>query len=169
MLEKFEKDNDIHREKVLEKIKNGKWNLEKFELEEFNQYPGGMVLIDSKGRRIIIYDDFIMDEIKIIYEDLKREEDELTDEILDTLWDNYSNLSKILGEIARLRRDEEGNIVFYRYKIKENDDVVKVHISEEFEENNQLYDIYEYLKKEIKDMRNRMKNEQGKTCLYYEM
>lgn len=169
MLEKFEKDNDIHRKKVLEKIKNGKWKLEKFELKEFNQYPGGMALVDSQKRRIIIYDDFIMGVTKVVYEKLKQEEEDVFLYIIDTLWESYSNKAQYLGEIARLRRDEEGNIIFYRYKINENDDVVKVHISEQYNEYSQLYDIYDYLKEEIEKMKNKIKNGQGKTCLYYEM
>lgn len=168
MLKKFE-NNNIHRKKVLEFIKNGKWNLEKFGIEEFNEYPGGMALIDSKGRRIIIYDDFIMEKTRVIYEKLKQKEEDIFLNILDKVWENYSNNAQLLGEIARLRRDEKGNIIFYRYKINEQAEAVKSHISEQFEENNQLYDIYEYLKKEIKKMKKNIKNNSSNTNLYYEM
>lgn len=169
MLEKFKKDNDIHRKRVLETIENGIWSLEKFNLEEFNEYPGGMALVDSKRRRILIYDDFIMGDIKVIYEDLKKEETDITIDILDTLWNSYSNIANQLCEIARLRRDEEGHIIFYRYKINENEKIEKVHESEEYEENNQLYDIHEYLITEIKCMKKKIKEGQYRKSVYYEM
>ena len=154
MLEKFKIEGNCNRQNVLKYVQNSKFNLEKFEIIDFQDYPGGIALVDKKKRKIIIYDDFIVGKIQVIYEARKKNEEELIFEIREYLWDNYMTLAQYLNQVAIFERRGKKDITFFRFKVEENMKAEKIHTSPTFNEYDELYDIYDYLEKEIELMHN---------------
>lgn len=147
MLEKFEIKDNPDREKVIEYIRKSKFKLKYFEVKDYSKYPGGIQLVDSEKRSIIIYYDELFEKIRVVYKELKKVEDDVKFEISFHLWDKYSILAQDLKQAARLER-KKGMIQYYRYDIENPKN--KVHVSQIFHEASQVYDIYYYLERQIR-------------------
>ncbi len=150
MLDEFIIKDDKNRKKVLDCMQHSKYNIEKFKIEEYNDYPGGMALIDKKNRKIIFYYDYLLKRMMIIYEKLHMIEKDVKDFISD-MWTDYSIHAEENNLVARFKR-KDGNITFYRYKFVKEDKTEIVHESKTFDEENEKYDIYFYLERECKEM-----------------
>ena len=157
MLDKFVNEGNKSRIRVLEYLKKSTFDLKRFNIQDFVDYPGGIALMDKKNRKIVIYDDYLIGKIQVIYKKIKKSEDEIKAEIQSNLWLKYSTNAENINQIARLERDDNGNITFYRYEINEKRELKRVHTSLKFNECNELYDIYDYLKSEINLMHNHAK------------
>lgn len=149
MLEEFEIKNNLSREKVIDYIRKSKFKLEYFIVKDYLEYPGGIELLNKDNRSIIIYYDTIFEEIKVIYKELKLYESDIYTQVKYTLWAEYSTLSEETHQVARIKR-KNGMIQFYRYDVDNPKNIT--HTSKEFHEASQLYDIYYYLKRQIRRM-----------------
>ena len=151
MLDEFKIKGDANRKKVLDRMRLSKYDLSKFKIEEFNDYPGGMALVDKKKRRIVFYYDYLFKKMMIVYEKLHLKEEDVKTFVSDYLWNDYSIHAEENEQVARFKR-ENGNITFYRYRFINEDRTEIVHESETFDETNELYDIYLYLEKESRQI-----------------
>lgn len=151
MLENLKIDGNNNRIKVLEYLEKRNMNLSKYKIEDFSDYPGGIQLIDEKNRKIVIYYDFLFGKINVVYRKYRKKEKDLKDN-LERLWDDYSEHAAHIKETARFIRDVDGNVTYYRYRINENGEKERTHTSRMFNEQNELYDIYEYMNLEMENM-----------------
>lgn len=151
MLDEFKIKGDTNRKKVLDRMRLSKYDLSKFKIEEFNDYPGGMALVDKNKRRIVFYYDYLFKKMMIVYEKLHLKEEDVKTFVSDYLWNDYSIHAEENEQVARFRR-ENGNITFYRYRFINESKTEVVHESRTFDETNELYDIYLYLEKESRQM-----------------
>lgn len=151
MLETLKIEGNKNREKVLEYLKKRKINLSKYKVKEFCEYPGGLQLIDEKNRKIVIYYDFLIGKINVVYRKYRKEEKNLI-ENLENLWYEYSEQASFIKETARFTRKKNGNITYYRYKINQDGEKERTHTSRTFNEKNELYDIFEYMEQEMENM-----------------
>ena len=157
MLDEFVIKGNTNRKRVLDYMRLSKYDLKKFKIEEFNDYPGGMALVDKKKRKIVFYYDYLFKKMKVVYEKLHLTEEDVKKFVSDYLWDDYSIHAEENEEVARLIR-KNGYITFYRYKFVNEDKTERTHESRAFDETNELYDIYLYLDKESRKMYNNVKN-----------
>ena len=100
---------------------------------------------------MVIYYDFLLGKIIVVYRKYRKEEKELI-ENLENLWDEYSEQASFIKETARFIREKNGNISYYRYRINQNGKKERTHTSRTFNEKNELYDIVEYMEKEMENM-----------------
>lgn len=157
MLEKYKIKGNTNRKKVLDHMRLSKYDLSKFKIEEFKDYPGGMALVDNKKRKIVFYYDYLLKKMMVIYEKLHLKEEDVKKFISDYLWNDYNIYAEENEQIARLKR-EDGAITFYRYIFVNPNRTKMVHESRTFDETNEMYDIYYYLEKESKEMCKEAKN-----------
>ncbi len=148
MLEQFEIKGNLNRRKVVQYLKNSKIDLSKFTIQENKDYPGGLELVDSKKRKIVIYDDYLTKEIRVIYKDLNRSKQKLEADIALFSWDSYLEIANKLHQTVRIEQLDEKHIRFIRTIKYEDGAAEKVHTSQIFDPNSDLYDIYEYFDKE---------------------
>lgn len=151
MLENLKIDGNKNREKVLKYLEKRNIDLSKYRVKNFSDYPGGIQLIDEKNRKMVIYYDFLLGKIIVVYRKYRKEEKELI-ENLENLWDEYSEQASFIKETARFIREKNGNISYYRYRINQNGKKERTHTSRTFNEKNELYDIVEYMEKEMENM-----------------
>ena len=111
MLDKFVNEGNKSRIRVLEYLKKSTFDLKRFNIQDFVDYPGGIALMDKKNRKIVIYDDYLIGKIQVIYKKIKKSEDEIKAEIQSNLWLKYSTNAENINQIARLERDDKYNIL----------------------------------------------------------
>lgn len=163
MLEELQKENDISRQEVIEFLKISKFNLERFVIREFKDFPGAVELIDEKGRSIVIFYNYLIDQIEVIYKDVKKDALDMYLSVIMFLVNEYKEESIKLREIMEIERINENQLRFIK-KCKEN--VLKnkiIEISPIFDINNDLYDMYEYLLNRIKEMDNKVEEREELT------
>lgn len=154
-VEEKNKKDDLDK-KINEYLKNIGFDLKKYKTENFEFNLKGLSLVDQKGRKIIVYNNTLTDNIEVVYEKLKMTEQEVVDEIKEGLWEDYLMLAEILKETVVVEKPNKEEIQFVRHKINENGNTNEVHRSPIFKEN-ELYDIYEYLMNQVLEMDKRKK------------
>lgn len=154
-VEEKNKKDDLDK-KINEYLKNIGFDLKKYKTENFEFNLKGLSLVDQKGRKIIVYNNTLTENIEVVYEKLKMTEQEVFDEIKEGLWEDYLMLAEILKETVVVQKPNKEKIQFVRHKINENGNTNEVHKSPIFKEN-ELYDIYEYLMNQVLEMDKRRK------------
>ena len=148
MLEQLEIKKSLNRMKVVQYLKNSKFDLSRFTIQENQDYPGGIELVDSKKRKIVVYNDYLTRNIQVIFKDLHRSKERLESDIALFSWDSYLKIANKLHQIVKIEHLDEKNIRFLRTVKYEDGTAEKVHTSQMFDKNNDLYDIYEYFDNE---------------------
>lgn len=154
----IEKKNKVAEldKKINEYLKDVGFELKKYKSENFEFKLKGLSLVDQKGRKIIVYNNTLTDNIEVVYEKLKMTEQEVFDEIKEGLWEDYLMLSEIIKETVVVEKPNIGEMQFVRHKIDGNGNTDEVHRSPIFKEN-ELYDIHEYLMNQVLEMDRRRK------------
>lgn len=147
---------DDSDKKINEYLKNVGFDFKKYKRENFEFNIKGLSLVDQKGRKIIVYNNTLTDNIEVVYEKLKMTEKEVFYEIKEGLWEDFLMLAEILEETVVVQKPNKGEIRFVRHKINKNGNTKEVHRSPSFKEN-ELYDIYEYFMNQVLEMDKRRK------------
>ena len=147
-LSKFIIDENKKRNKVIEYLEKSKFKLENFTLEESLDYSDGITLVDGKNRKITVYYDDKYAKVLVIYDDLKKNDLEI-EVMINDLWYDYCCDAEYIQQKAYLGRRKNGNIYYERFTEKEHK---KVHSSIDYDEENEKYNIIEYLKEETEYM-----------------
>lgn len=152
MLEKFEEKNDINRQKVIEYLKTSKFDLQRFTIEEFDGFPGGLELIDKKGREIVLFYNYLIDEVEIAYKNLKKDALGVYLSVVMFLLEDYKEITEG-EETIRAEAVDENRIRFIKRSNKARWKGQEIAISPIFDINNELYDMYDYLETQIQDFK----------------
>lgn len=147
MLEELEGENDLNREKVIEYLKGSKFHLDNYTIKKFEDFPGGIELIDKKGRSIVIFNNYLFEEIEVIYKDLKKDAIEVFLSVMVLL--EQINKGKAIKKLIKIEEIDDYHLRF-KTKSKQGDNIIN--ISPIFDINNNLYDMYEYLEKQIEEL-----------------
>lgn len=153
-LEEIHINDDNDRQKVIEYLKDIKFDLENYKVENFELNFKGLALIDEKGRKIIAYNNSLVNNVEMIYKELEMTEEEVVYEIKDGLWEDYLMVAEDVKETVLIQKPNEGEIQFFRYKKDNNENINEIHQSPIFKEN-KLYDIHDYLLEQVREMDNR--------------
>ena len=63
---------NITNEEFINALKKYNIDISNYKIQDFNLYPNGLKFIHKKnGKEIVIYDDFLLNKIQIIYVNLK--------------------------------------------------------------------------------------------------
>lgn len=149
MLEELEVENDLNRKEVIEFLKESKFDLDKYIIKEFDDFPGGIELLDEKGRSIVIFYNYLTEKIEIIYKDLKKNALEVYLSLITVLVDKYKERATELEKLIMIDDIDEYHVRF-KTKSEKGNNVIK--ISQIFDINNDLYDMYEYLENQINEL-----------------
>lgn len=142
-------ENKYTREKLKEYLKLSSFDLKKYTIVEIEDYPSGLELIDSKGRKIVIYNDYLVNKIRIVYVEIKKDDDFTNIAIRLFLADFYNMKAKDLRKKIRIETEEIGPD-YIRYVTKLKGKTIKV--SPKFHVDTDVYDIYEYFKNETREL-----------------
>lgn len=149
MLEELEVENDLNRKKVIEYLKESKFDLNKYLIKEFKDFPGGIELIDEKGRSIVFFYNYLKEEIEIIYKELKKDALGVYLTVVMFLVDKYKERAVELERLIMVDDIDKYHVRFTT-KSKKGDNIIK--ISPIFDINNNLYNMYEYLENQIEEL-----------------
>lgn len=149
MLEELEVEDDCNRKEVIEYLKESRFDLKKYTIREFEGFPGGIELLDEKGRSIVIFYNYLKDEIEVIYKDLKKDALGVYLSVIMFLLDEYKEKAV---ELEKIIMKDEIDDYHIRFKTKSNQNNKITKISPKFDINNDLYDMYEYLKEQINEL-----------------
>lgn len=149
MLEELEAEDDCNRKEVIEFLKESRFDLKKYTIREFEGFPGGIELLDEKGRSIVIFYNYLKDEIEVIYKDLKKDALGVYLSVIMFLLDEYKEKAV---ELEKVIMKDEVDDYHIRFKTKSKQDNKIIKISPKFDINNDLYDMYEYLKEQINEL-----------------
>lgn len=108
-VEEKNKKDDLDK-KINEYLKNIGFDLKKYKTENFEFNLKGLSLVDQKGRKIIVYNNTLTENIEVVYEKLKMTEQEVFDEIKEGLWEDYLMLAEILKETVVVQKPNKEKI-----------------------------------------------------------
>ncbi len=149
MLEEFEVEYDLNRKEVIEFLKESKFDLDKYTIREFNDFPGGIELLDEKGRSIVIFYNYLNEKIEVIYKDLKKDALGVYLSVIMALVDKYKEKAAKLERLITVEDIDKYHVRFTT-KLEKGNNVIK--ISPIFDINNDLYDMYEYLENQVNEL-----------------
>ncbi len=150
-LEELEDTTNENRRIVIQNIKMMGLDIKKYRIYEYNDFPGGIKLIDKKERSIVVYYNYLINEIEIIFEDLKKSQLHTYIYVVTFLVDEYIKRAKAYNIDKKIV--VEGDKDRIRYLIKSyNNNIIEY--SKEFHIVDELYDAYDYIKKEINKLNN---------------
>lgn len=153
MIDDFEKKNDKNRKKVIQYLKRSNFDLNKFQIRELKEYPGGLELIDEKQRKIAIYNDYLLDRIQVVFVDLETTHEELKSYIAGECWERYLIEAQRLNQIVKMQKIDKNKVQILRAKVDyENEKAQLVHKSQIYDDSNDLYDLSYYFEQEIENM-----------------
>lgn len=153
MIENFQKKDDKNRNKVIRYLKESKFDLEKYVIQELKDYPGGLELIDEKQRRIAIYNDYLLDRIQVIFVDLQTTHEELKSYVIRECWEIYLSEAERLNQIVKMEKIDNNKIQMLRAKVDyKNKTAELIHKSQIYDDTNDLYDLCYYFETEIGNM-----------------
>jgi hypothetical protein len=149
MLENLELKDNIYRQKVIEYLKESRFELDKYKIKNFKDFPGAIEMIDKKGRSIVIFYNYLTENIEVIYKGLKRNALEVYISIVQFLVDRYKEKAAELEKLVVVDTIDKYHIRF-KIKLEKGNNITK--ISPIFDIDNDLYDIYEYLESQIEEL-----------------
>ncbi|MCI9016192.1 MAG: hypothetical protein HFJ53_03365 [Clostridia bacterium] len=106
-------------------------------------------MIDKKGRSIVIFYNYLTENIEVIYKGLKRNALEVYISIVQFLVDRYKEKAAELEKLVVVDTIDKYHIRF-KIKLEKGNNITK--ISPIFDIDNDLYDIYEYLESQIEEL-----------------
>lgn len=142
-------ENKHTRKELKEYLLCNDFDLRNYKIRDIEDYPSGLELQDDKGRRIVVYNDYLLGEIRIVYVDIKKDNDFTNHAVRTFLWVNYNNRAEDLEREIRIEKEEIGES-YIRYITKVLDKEIRV--SRKFHVDTDVYDIYEYFDNARKEL-----------------
>lgn len=145
--------NNSNREEMKEFLQISGFDLKNYVIKEVVDYPSGLELTDIKGRKIVIYNDYLEEKVRIIYPDIKKNDNGVYVMVRMFLVMEYNNRANELGKNIKMEMQKIGlreELEYVKYIVKSQGQIISS--SDVFQVEVDAYDICEYVHNEIKKL-----------------